>query len=291
MCTGPEAFYRFIGETKGHFEFAPGSCELPERSRTIRENATSLILEGARILDTQTSAQRVRRPTPSIGSLAPQPQPELEPALEADATTAAQLAAGIADPFALGELCLWSAADLSKWTRRAVGTQRLHVHLIADMATGVSAILALTGGATERWVMNGLEPTRKAFGVSFFLRKERVVDIVLLDVSQPDVFEQSLKRVPTLTIFAPPNGDALGIEIRARVALENMLRRFQPPLVVAVGEARLRTDAGIAAMLGHARAVQFVPGLLGDGATDLRSVIVGGVHQWASAASPRPVTR
>jgi len=280
---GPEAFYRFIGESKGRFEFAPGQCVLPEASRTITDSATALILEGARQFDVRNAAPRARQPTP--GFSAPlQPPPDLEPPLEPTPGVASQLAAGIGDPFALGELCLWSPPDLARWTRRQVGAERLHVHLIAEMPTGVSAILGVAAGATERWVLNSLEPARKAFGVSFFLRKERTVDVVLLDTNQPDAFEPSLRRRPTLTIFAPPGGDAMSIGIRSRVAIESVLRRFSPSVLLVVGDAAsLQSDVGVAAMLGHARNVHFVPGVLGEGATDLRSLLVEGLQRWSSA--------
>jgi DNA-binding response OmpR family regulator len=278
---GPEAFYRFVGEIAGHFEFAPGACELADAARTIRDNATSLILEGARLLDVR-NADRARRPTPAIASTAAPALPELEPALEPDASTAAQLVAGLADPFALGELCLWSAGDLARWTRRAVGTQRLHVHLIADMAAGVSAILGVAGGVTERWVLNGLEPNRKAFGVSFFLRRERTVDVVLLDAKQPDLFEPSLKRTPTIAIVAPPGGDAMSLGIRSRVAIENALRRFRPSVALAVGKASMQSDPGIAGMLAPARNLHVMPGVLGEAAADLRALLVEGIRRWAT---------
>lgn len=277
---GAAAFHRFIGETQGHFEFTPGDCELAEATRTIRDSATSLILEGARLLDVHNRVSAAPRATPSIGAVSVTPS-ELEPAPDPDPGLAAQLAAGIADPFALGELCLWSAADVSRWTRRQIGTQRLHVHLIADMSRGVSALLGVGGAATERWVLNGIEPNRKAFGVSFFLRKERAVDIVLLDAAQPDLFEASLKRVPAITIFAPPNGDALGIEIRARVALESLLRRCRPSLLLAVGDVGLR-DPGFAATLAHARRTHVVPGVLGEGTNDLRTLLVDAIGRWGT---------
>jgi CheY-like chemotaxis protein len=285
---GPEAFYRFIGESKGRFEFAPGQCQLSEASRTISDTATALILEGARQHDVRNAAPRTRMPTPSL-TIPIQPSPDLEPALVMEPGTAAQLAAGIEDPFALGELCMWSAPDLARWTRRAIGTQRLHVHLIAEMPAGVSAILGVAGAPTERWVLNGIEPSRKAFGVSFFLRKERTVDLVLLDASQPDAFEPSLRRIPTLTIFAPPGGDAMSIGIRSRVAIESLLRRFRPSVLLVVGEqASLQSDRGVADMLGHARSVHFVPGVLGEGTTDLRSLLVEGLQHWARSSQGAP---
>jgi DNA-binding response OmpR family regulator len=283
---GAKAFYRFIGESAGRFEFAPGACEIPEASWTINDTATSLILEGARRFDVENASFGAARATcPPDEVRAPGPAPvELEPALAARPGVATQIEAGVADPFALGELCLWSAPDLSRWTRRAIGSERLHVHMIADMAAGVSAILGIAGAPTERWVMSGLEPIRKAFGVTFFLRRERTVDVVLLDATQPDVFEPSLKRVPTIVILAPSGGDLMSMGIRARVAIEGLVRRFRPQVLVAVGNASMRADLG--GLAEYTGVVHFVDGILGEGAIDLRGLLVDGIHQWAETADP-----
>jgi DNA-binding response OmpR family regulator len=287
--SGPEAFYRFVGETAGRFELAPGRCELPPEAWTISNSATALILEGARLLD----VERASAPA-SAGAGGPVAAPaelgaiassrEIEPALEAEASLAVQMEAGLADAFSLGELCLWSAAELSRWTRRAIGTERLHVHLIADLPTGVSAILGVAGAPTERWVMGGLEPTRKVFGVTFFQRRERTIDVVLLDATQPDAFEPSLKRVPNIVILAPCGGDFMSMGIRSRVAIDHLLRRFRPPLLMAVGNASMRTDSGVGSMARHAEHVHFVDGILGEGDIDLRSLLVEAIRQWGTSS-------
>jgi len=286
---GNDAFYRFVRETAGRFEFSPGPCEIPSDARTINETATSLILEGARLFDmenaTTGSSGRPARITSPAPANAAASTADLEPPLAAEAALAGQIETGVGDPFTLGELCLWSAADLSRWTRREIGSQRLHVHLIADMPTGVSAVLGVSGAPTERWVLGSLDATRKTFGVTFFLRKERTVDVVLLDATQPDGFEPSLKRVPTVVILAPSGGDVMSMGIRARVAIEGLLRRFRPPVLIGVGNASMQADAGFSGLARYAGCAHFVEGILGEGDNDLRALLVEGIRQWA-ALSP-----
>ena len=284
---GAEAFYRFVRESSGRFEFSPGECELPDDAHTIHASATALVLEGARRIDIENVTVPVARiPVVAVPAVGSGPiATDLEPALEPELGVATQIEVAVADPFTLGELCLWSAADLSRWTRRAIGTQRMHVQLIADLATGVSAILGVAGAPNERWVLEGLEPTRKAFGVSFFLRRERTVDVALLDVTRPDTFEPSLKRVPTLVLLAPQDGDFMSLSIRARVAIEGMLRRYRPPVLVAAGNASMRTDAGLATLASYATSVHHVDGILGQGSLDLRTLLVEGIRRWATLAN------
>ena len=205
---------------------------------------------------------------------------DLEPPLAPTRALGNQLASEIEEPFALGEMCSWTPADLARWTRRAIGGDRLHVHLIADVAAGVSAILPLCGSPSERWVLSNLQDGRKAFGVTFFLRRERTVDVVLIDIAQPDAFEASLKRAPSLVILAPPSGDVMGLGLRARIALENLLRRFQPPVLLAVGNPSLQQETALRDLACHADVQDFATGVLGDSADELRVLLARGIRTW-----------
>jgi hypothetical protein len=208
---------------------------------------------------------------------------ELEPPLIPAGGLANQLASEIEDPFALGEMCSWSAADLARWTRRAIGGERLHIHLIADLAAGVSAILPLCGSPGERWVLSNLQDGRKAFGVTFFLRRERTVDVVLLDNAQPDALAASLKRAPSLVILAPPSGAMMGLGLRARIALDSLLRRFHPQVLLAVGNPSLQQESALRDLTGHADAHEFALGVLGESADELRGLIARGIRAWGQA--------
>jgi two-component system chemotaxis response regulator CheY len=276
---GAAAVHRMVDEPAGSFEFAPGDCEIPTDQWTIHASATSLILDAARLIDHERAEGRsLARPVETI--VLPATVAELEPPLAAAAGLANQLASEIEDPFALGEMCAWTPADLVRWTRRAIGGERLHVHLIADQAAGVSAILPLCGSPTERWVLNNLQDGRKAFGVTFFLRRERTVDVVLLDIAQPDAFEASLKRTPSLVILAPPSGDMMGLGLRTRIALDNLLRRFHPQVLLAVGNPSLQQESALRDLASLAGAQEFAVGVLGDSADDLRGLLTRGIRAW-----------
>ena len=277
---GARAVHRLVGEPSGSFEFAPGGCEIPADQWTISESATSLILDGARLLDHErASGNAVERPVETC--VLPAIVADLEPPLVSTHALGNQLAGEIEEPFALGEMCSWTPADLAKWTRRAIGGERLHVHLIADVAAGVSAILPLCASPSERWVLSNLQDGRKAFGVTFFLRRERTVDIVLLDIAQPDAFEASLKRTPSLVILAPPSGDIMGLGLRARIALETLLRKFPPPVLLVVGNPSIQQESALRDLACHADAQEFAVGVLGDSADELRGLLARGIRAWS----------
>lgn len=287
---GAAAVHRMVDEPTGSFEFAPGECEIPIDQWTIHESATSLILDAARLID-QERVQGRRRTRPLETIVLPVAVADLEPPLAAEGGLAHQLASEIEDPFALGEMCSWTPADLARWTRRVIGGQRLHVHMIADLAAGVSAILPLCGSPSERWVLNNLQAGRKAFGVTFFLRHERTVDVVLLDIAQPDAFEASLKLTPSLVILAPPSGDMMGLGLRTRIELENLLRRFHPQVLLAVGNPSLAQESALRDLASHADAQEFAVGVLGDSADELRGLLARGIRAWGRApVDPRVIS-
>ncbi len=281
---GAAAVHRLVDETSGSFEFAPGDCEIPADQWTIHESATSLILEGARLVDHERANGRtLARPVETI--VLPVVLAELEPPLTAVRGLGNQLASEIEDPFALGEMFSWTPADLARWTRRAIGGDRLHVHLIADLSAGVSAILPLCSSPSERWVLSNLQDGRKAFGVTFFLRRERTVDVVLLDIAQPDAFEASLKRTPSLVIIAPPSGDVMGLGLRTRIALENLLRKFRPQVLLVVGNRSIQQESALRDLASYADAQEFAVGVLGDSSDELRGLLARGIRVWDQAPS------
>jgi two-component system chemotaxis response regulator CheY len=279
---GAAAVHRLVDETSGSFEFAPGECEIPADQWTIHESATSLILEGARLVDHERALGHAPG-SPAETMVLPAAVPDLEPPLAAVHGLGNQLASDLEDPFALGEMYSWTPADLARWTRRAIGGDRLHVHLIADLAAGVSAILPLCGSPSERWVLSSLQDGRKAFGMTFFLRRERTVDLVLLDIAQPDAFEASLKRTPSLVIVAPPSGDVMSLGLRTRIALENLLRKFHPQVLLVVGNPSIQQESALRVLTCHADSQEFAAGVLGESADDLRGLLARGIRAWGQA--------
>ena len=281
---GAAAVHYLVDESSGSFEFAPGECEIPPDQWTIHQSATALILDGARLVDHERAHGRaLARPVEIC--VMPAVVAEIEPPLPVLGALGNQLASEIEDPFALGEMCTWTPADLSRWTRRAIGGERLHVHLIADLAAGVSAILPLCGSPNERWVLTNLQDGRKAFGVTFFLRRERTIDVVLLDIAQPDAFEAQLKRAPSLVIFAPPSGDVMGLGLRTRIALENLLRKFHPQVLLVVGNPSIQQESALRDLACHADAQDFAAGILGESSDELRGLLARGIRAWGQCPS------
>jgi CheY-like chemotaxis protein len=293
--SGEAAFQKIFVENEGHFEFTPGPCAVADDARSIQASVTHLVMEAARLFDESVSernsipdVERIvieHRPT----TVPPAPAVELVSALEADPLIAAQYELALRDPFALGELRAWTHGDLAKWTAREVGRDRLHVLLLADMAAGVSATLGLAGAPTERWILDSLSAEKKAFGLTFFLRHERMIDLVLLDAKEPGALLPSLARVPAAIIVCPPDGDVLSLGTAARASLEEVLEVLEPPAVVGVGNASL--EQGLEKMRAFQRGpslLRCINGSLGEEGADLRSLLVAGVRLWASS---QPVTQ
>lgn len=287
--SGREAFYRLVTETEGSFEFSPGPCSLEEHERTIAESTTALIMEGARLFDTEratrpglggmepVSRRRSRTTAPPIG---------LRPALTPESTLGGLFELAVRDQFSLGELRLWSHEELTRWTLSDGSRDRMHVTLVADLAAGVSSILSLAGAPTERWVLGSLRPESKAFGLSFFFRHERTLDVVLVDAEDPAALDGCLRRVPTFQIVAPPDGEFLSLSIKARVSLERMVQRLQPPALIGVGNPSL--DASLRDIAESTTStIRCVHGRLGDASCDLRSLLIRGIRLWTSTNAER----
>ncbi|HEY2516303.1 MAG TPA: response regulator [Polyangiaceae bacterium] len=281
---GVEAFRAIVNEAEGHFEFAHGPCDVPAEQRTVHETVNALLLDAARIFDESSNSETARPPAIDPTSVpTARPPASIQPALEPSTTLAAQLEMALRDPFALGEPRLWSDEQLAKWTYGSTGGDRLHVHVVADLSAGVSSILALAGSPTERWVLDGLAARRKAFGLTFFLRHERTIDLVLLDASDPASFGEHLRRAPAFMVVAPPGGDFMDVGTKARVALHSLIDRLSPPAIVGVGNAAL--DGALRRLgVDAASSLRCVQGTLGEGNCDLRSLLVRGVRLWASTA-------
>lgn len=296
--TGECAFQEIFAAPGGHFEFTPGPCQVAAEQQTVHGSVTALIMEAARVLDdsSRISVQPPARAVTTPRRLATRPPfaaTAREPSLDADPLLAAQYELALRDPFALGEMRVWSHDDLARWTRREVGRDRLHVLLVAEMSAGVSAMLALAGAPSERWVIDSLAAGPKVFGLTFFLRHERTVDVVLVDAASPASIVPALQRTPSIVLFAPPDGDLLSLGTAARVGLEELLDTLAPPAVVAVGNASLAQGLGAMRLLGQGRAedtlLRCCVGALGEGSDDVRGLLVKGVRLWASNAPPATV--
>ena len=281
---GPAAFFRLMGHSRGQFEFTPGPCELEPGERTITHSASWLIMEGARLLDTEKSLGGAPSLTP-LPTVAPAPARPFDAVQLPPRTLATQFALGIGDAFALGQLRVHSYPELAQWTR-APGRHRLHVHLVCELSAGVSALLALAGPPTEREILAGLGTTEKALTLTFFLRGDRTLDLVLVDVARPAALQKYLLRPPSITLIAPAHGDYLSVGTRSRVELDGLLTRLTPQLVLGVGNSALRTHlAELSAIRAQDVPMFSSPGILGEGGADLRALLVQALRLWSPQGS------
>jgi hypothetical protein len=209
------------------------------------------------------------------------PQPlerQLVSALAPNAISAGQFERALSDPYMLGELNIWTEASLMEWTKRNVGMDRLHIHLVCDLATGVSALLSVSAVPTERWVLDCLSPGRKTLGLTFHLRQGRIVDLLLIDAAEPMTHATSLMRAPSLLLLCPPHGNLLVLGTGARFELEMLIDSVRPRSVVGLGNPTL---SHIDAFRKGRSSFRFLEGDFGEG-TDLRSLLIEGIRHWAS---------
>jgi hypothetical protein len=283
---GPEAFYRLLEEPSGQFEFSPHPCPIAEDGRTIRGSVTGLLMEGARLVDTAALPDsriiraKLSARTPinalsmSRGGARPalSPTPELGGAFELD----------IVDTSIRAEFLHWSRAALDAWTQAELGTTRMHIHLFAEVAAGISALLGLSAPGSDAALLRGLESGGEAFGVCFQYRDGRQLDLILIDIKNPLAVGESLSRVPCVALLAPPHGDLRSIGARARVELETVLGSLPPSVLLGIGDTSVdialqEIKAGFPSTLATVK----WPGALGDRRTDLRVILADGIRQWA----------
>ena len=288
---GPAALGALMREEQGHFELAPGSCGLGRDERTISESSNARLTHARSI----TAEYFVYPPDGALGAPvhgamtstyidaaarghSPSP-PTLIPAYLPDTGSAAQIEQSIQDGFALGDLMSFTDDDLSRWTAATPARDRFHVLLVADLSQGVSSMLTLAGSPTEDWILRSLSPKPKAVGLSFFLRRERLLDVVLIDIRAPGAFAKCLGRVPSVLIVAPAGGDASSIGLKARLEIAELIARLSPPALLVVGNPLLKkafrpSGGGIRSEM----AVRCLASALGEPGADLRTVLVESIR-------------
>lgn len=288
-----EAFYSLMADDRGQFEFTPGACTLDAKDKTITQSATALIMEGARRFD---HARRSAHPHSSDhgpcspGSVHPHVDAALIEAPKADAVEARHYELALRESFTLGDLRLFSEDTLSAFTHCENVKHRFHLWLIADAEEGVSVLLPLAGAPSESLLLASLEPGPKALGLSFDLRDERLFDVLLIDAASPTAFRQSLKRIPSVVVLAPPRGDIMALGMQARVALKSLFDEFSVSAVVGVGHATLEEGlARIGIASTTERLVCCLRGVLGDSSLDLRRLLLYSLRLWLSSAAETAV--
>ena len=286
--SGEEAFYELMTGEEGEFGFTPMPCTLEASERTVTLSATALIMEGARRYDdarqkSNPSQRRhfTSRPactvirTDSTRVRSPEPSP----------IEARYYEVAVRESFTLGDLRLFSNESLVEFTLDDHARHRFHVWLIAARDEGVSVLLPLAGAPSERLLLESLEPGSKVLGLTFDLRDERLLDVLLIDAESPENFKPNLRRCPSVVIFAPPHGDVMALAVPARLALKELLDEYGVSAIIGVGLPTLEdglTRIGIASTSD--RIVCCLRGVLGDPSAEMRRLLLHAIRLWLSSA-------
>ncbi|HVR61304.1 MAG TPA: response regulator [Polyangia bacterium] len=304
---GPQALMALATDPAGRFEFSLGPCRVEAAQQTITEWTQFQVMQDARAGRTKggttkyfavsAGASQISGPTenaaaaadpnaaaPAASRPAAPARTNLIPAFIPDPGSATLMAEAVQDGFTLGDLMSFTDEDLSRWTGATPARDRFHVLLVADLPQGISALLPLAGAPTDDWILRSLSPKVKALGLSFFLRRERLLDLVLVDIREPGRFSESLRRTPSAMIVAPPGAEPETVGVRARVELADLACRLTPPVTLVAGDAMLKKALrSITSRSGGEIAVRGLPSLLGAPGADLRTVLAEGIRLCAGA--------
>ncbi len=291
--SGDQAFFRLLAEKDGQFEFSLLRRAVNGAPMTM--SATELVMEGARLTDHQrrdeSSGKSLKAKVPVAVVTDQEVDASLIAPADPDEALGKQFELGVRDGFALGELRLSSEEEAVGWMLSPTGEQRFHVHLVAEMGEGVSSMLGLAAPPTEREVLVGLNAEPKLLSLDFFLRNDRLLDVLLLDIKHPAEFREALIHRPSLYIIAPPGGDFLSVGTDARVQLEQLLERLHPTVVLGVGnQSMLEALPQLPYLRRPDVRTVHISGALGKGVTDLRNILVYGIRFWATPSARPPAT-
>jgi two-component system alkaline phosphatase synthesis response regulator PhoP len=281
--SGEEAVYRLMREPDGQFEFAP-DAQAGEAARTIMVSTTALLMEGARRLDdafAEDDGVRVLDPVDPDRATTARTSAAGQTGQPSSPVAAEEIAAAIADPFALGELQLLGSEALRAWTTARHHRDRVQALLVAEPGLGIPALMALAAPLSEHEVQTALRQAPLAVALAFHLRHERLVDVVLVDQDRIGALLPLLRSRPAAVIVAPSGGDLLGLAVRSKVELDALVKRLAPPAVIGCGNHALADE--FAQRRGFLRGVPHVrhlPGMLGDPGCDLRSVLQAAIALW-----------
>jgi CheY-like chemotaxis protein len=290
---GPAALAEVVKREDGQFEFAPQACPIAPARRNITITTTWLAPPDTRNVTAKYFAPSIEEPSPTAAAvvpravqtvsplfLAPASTPGLIPPFIPDAGSATQIDQAVSDGFTLGDLMSFDEAELAEWTASAPVRERFHVVLAADLAQGVSSMLALAGSPAEEWVLRSLKRRTSALALSFVLRRARIVDVVLIDIRHPAQVRDSLRRVPSAIIVAPPGGDPTALGVKAQVEIVEFVARMTPPAVLVLGHPTLKKAFR---RPGGEAAIRCLPAALGEPTADLRIALAEAVRLCASA--------
>jgi CheY-like chemotaxis protein len=282
--SGIEGFCWLMEQPDGQFEFlAQPNIDVPQ---TVNCSPTALLLECARRIDTERASEPAAAKQAPIAA-PPAQMPRLVPAPHATPALAQSIGQAITDGFSIGELHLFPDAELSDWTRTQHAPIRVHSLLITDFSSGVSSLIELASAPGERELLTALATGPKTLVLSFSLRHQRMLDIVLVDINAPGRVQKFLHRRPSFAIVAAPGGDPLSIGATALMQLDGLLGQLAPPIIVGVGRGGLRNSlASLTSVRLGTLQVRGMEGALGDSETNLRECMLRGL-QVQPSSKPR----
>src|SRR5262249_15110216 len=196
---------------------------------------------------------------------------------------------GLTDGWSPGEIAVLAASQLSSWTREALARERFHVHLISELGAGVAAMFSLAAPPGPGPLSEALRGEPSTGGLTTWLRGDRAIDVVLLDVANPAAFLDELGRTPALVIVAPPAGDPHALAARSRAGLAALAATLAPAVILGVGRPDLEEYLGAFQPDDGATVVRGIRGTLGED-VDLRRVLVEGLRLYGLTAGRAPWT-
>ncbi len=288
------AFYRLSVEERGQFEFTPGPVQDLGIPLFTPHSAAAMLLEAARRFDTQQRDSVIVSTRDLVGDLAKitgnleiEEEGETEdiivtiPALSPTRELATAYETGISDAFCLGELQIWTHPELERWLLSTVGSDRMVVLMITDDDTGISALSSISTPLSEKCLRSCIRPEPKVAGVTFYLRNDRVLEVLAVDYQSLGSINRSLTRTPSVVILAPGDGDLLGWGFSARVQINLLLSSFKDSTTVGVGAPAIRKHLGeLPSTNGKILRTKYIPGTIGMEPTGLREVLCQSLNFW-----------
>jgi CheY-like chemotaxis protein len=268
--SGPAAFAALFAITDGQFEFTLEEPGFFREARTIHDAVPHLLGETLKSRG-QQSPVAVKAETKPIS--------QAEVAKHPSKKLSSFFSAAIKDEFSLAQMFFWTGTELNAWTRKEF-PERLHLHFITDLPAGMQTVLAMSSAAGERQLLSALQPVPKLAGLVYFLRNERLLDVVVIDIDNPLAEVHHLRRSPSITILAPKNGDPLEIGPRGKAGIKPLLLFRQPELVVGVGTAAL--EASLDPVIPASCRRHFLISAPGEDELEPRELISRAIEHWGT---------
>ncbi len=288
--SGTEAFYALMREERGRFEFQPG-LQGDRVTRTISAPTTSLLMEGARLLDMHklgpaggggkpaADVAKVVEPVAVAGEHAALPAMEPEP------DCVASLAQTLADPFSLGELRFLNRGQLRDYLASDESANRCLGLLIVPRLAGVVALAGMSSPLGDEHIAAALDWDQRVLQWRIDAGRGVAMDLILLDCEMPALVLDDMRRRVSLAVYSPQAGDHLGLPHHALGEFVSVVAHLQPRLVMALGNARIGAfldETWAAAGCKPHVLIKHRP--LDDGSTDLRSCLAEAVEAWGQTS-------